>query len=173
MQSVPATGGAAVGGVLVVHSCPPALTPHVEWVVARELDTAVRLGWTDQPAGPGLLRSEGTWRGAVGTAGRIASGLRRWRLVRFEVTEAASPGCDAERYAHTPDLGLHRATAAANGDVLVGEHQLRVLLEECHGAATPLQHGLERLLGGPWDAELEPYRLAGQGAPVTRLHKVG
>jgi len=31
---------------------------------------------------------------------------------------------------------------------------------------------LQDLLGTAWDAELEPYRLAGDGAPVTLLHQV-
>ena len=32
---------------------------------------------------------------------------------------------------------------------------------------------VDELLGRDWDAELEPFRLAGEGAPVRWLHKVG
>ncbi|HZV27785.1 MAG TPA: DUF3145 family protein, partial [Acidothermaceae bacterium] len=31
---------------------------------------------------------------------------------------------------------------------------------------------LRRLLGEPWDDELEPFRYAGDGAPVRWLHQV-
>ena len=34
-------------------------------------------------------------------------------------------------------------------------------------------HTLDNLLGAAWDAELEPYRHAGDGAPITWLHQVG
>jgi hypothetical protein len=32
---------------------------------------------------------------------------------------------------------------------------------------------LDKALGTAWDAELEPYRYAGDGAPVTLLTRVG
>ena len=32
------------------------------------------------------------------------------------------------------------------------------------------RHALDELLGTAWDIELEPYRLGGDGAPVTLLH---
>ena len=35
-----------------------------------------------------------------------------------------------------------------------------------------LVEALDELLGRPWDAELEPFRYAGEGAPVRWLHKV-
>jgi hypothetical protein len=40
-------------------------------------------------------------------------------------------------------------------------------------SADDYAHGLAELLGAAWDAELEPYRQAGEGAPVTLLHQVG
>ena len=41
------------------------------------------------------------------------------------------------------------------------------------GAGEAVEDMLDELLGGPWDAELEPFRHAGEGAPVRWLHKVG
>lgn len=157
-------------GVLYVHSCPPALCPHVEWAVASELGIRVSLSWTAQPAAPGLLRAETGWRGRPGTAARLAGALRGWNPLRYEVTEEPSAGCDGERYAVTPTLGAHRSAMSANGDLLVGEDRLRTLLATAQGHE--LAHGLDALLGGPWDAELEPFREAGEGAPVTWLHQV-
>lgn len=160
----------AVRGVLYVHSCPPALCPHVEWAAAAVLGVPVNLSWDAQPVEPSALRAQGSWVGPAGTAGQLASALRCWPLLRYEVTEDASPGCDGERYSHTPSLGLHRTTASANGDVLAGEDRLRALVVSTFDRDA-LCRELDRLLGGPWDAELEPYRMAGDGASVTRLHE--
>ena len=157
-------------GVLYVHSCPPALCPHVEWAVAAELGLRVRLDWTAQPASPGALRVEVGWRGRAGTAGRLAAALRGWTVLRYEVTEEPSVGYDGERYSVTPTLGVFRATTSVNGDLLVGEDRLRALLSSATGPQ--LTMGLDNLLGSAWDSELEPYREAGEGAPVSWLHQV-
>lgn len=159
-------------GVLYVHSCPPAVCAHVEWAVARVLSVPVRMEWTAQPADPNALRSECQWSGKVGTAGELATALRAWSMIRFEVTEEASPGVDGERIAYVPGRGIHRSTMSANGDILVSEDRIRSLLATAKGADA-LAHGLDKLLGTAWDAELEPYRHAGDGAPVTWLHQVG
>ena len=157
-------------GVLYIHSAPPALCPHVEWAVAAELGTRARMEWTDQPFAPGQLRAEINWRGRPGTASRLAAALRGWTLLRYEVTEEASPGLDGERYAVTPTLGVFRATMSANGDVQVGEDRLRELLGTTTGPQ--LAQSLDRVLGSAWDAELEAYREAGDGGSVTWLHQV-
>jgi len=143
-------------GVLYVHSCPPAIVPHVEWAVAAELGVRASLRWVDQPAAPGALRAECAWQGRSGTAGRLAAALRGWQVLRFEVTEQASPGVDGERWSVTPSLGVYRCAMSANGDLLVGEDRLRALLASSSGPL--LAHGLDQLLGGAWDTELEPYR---------------
>ena len=84
-----------VRGVLHVHSAPPALSPHVEWAVAGVVGVPVSMPWVDQPAAPGMLRAELDWQGQPGMAGEITSALAGWNRLRFEVTEEASPGCDA------------------------------------------------------------------------------
>ena len=157
-------------GVLYIHSCPPAMCPHVEWAVAAELGTRARLTWVEQPFAAGQLRAEIGWRGRSGTAGRLAAALRGWSVLRYEVTEDASPGYDGERYSVTPTLGVFRATTGATGDVLVGEDRLRSLLATAQGPQLAL--GLDALLGSAWDEELEPFREAGDGAAVTWLHQV-
>lgn len=157
-------------GVLYVHSSPPALCPHVEWAVTAELGARARMEWSDQPSAPGQLRAEINWRGRPGTAGRLAAALKGWSVLRYEVTEEASPGVDGERYAVTPTLGVFRATMSANGDIMVGEDRLRALLATASGPQ--LSQGIDMLLGSAWDAELEAFREAGEGAPVTWLHQV-
>lgn len=162
----------AARGVVYVHSCPAAVCPHAEWAISGVLGMPVSLPWTAQPAAPGTLRAECSFAAESGTGGRIASALRAWPMLRFEVTEEASPGCDGERILHVPGRGAHRAATSANGDIVVGELQLRALRAECT-SVEDLTHMVDTLLGAAWDAELEPYRHAGDGAPVAWLHQVG
>jgi Protein of unknown function (DUF3145) len=117
-----------VRGVLHVHSAPPALSPHIEWAVAGVFGVPVQLPWVEQPASPGALRAELEWQGRPGTAGAITSALAGWGRIRFEVTEEASPGCDAVRYSCTPALGTFSAVTSASGDILVPEARLRAAM---------------------------------------------
>ena len=61
---------------------------------------------------------------------------------------------------------------SGNGDVLVQEDRLRSIMTTVEDLPS-LRSALDRLLGGPWDAELEPYREAGDGMPVRWLSSVG
>lgn len=162
----------AARGVLYIHSAPPAVCPHLEWAVSRVLGVPVRLEWTAQRADPSAQRSECVWAGRSGTAGELASALRQWPMCRFEVTEEASPGVDGERISYLPGRGVFRSATSASGDIVVGEDRLRALLATA-SAPDALAHGIERLLGTAWDLELEPYRHAGDGAPVTWLTAAG
>ena len=139
------------------------------------------LSWVGQPAAPGAVRGELNWQARPGTAGAIASALAGWNRLRFEVTEEASPGCDAVRYSYTPVLGTFSAVTSANGDILIPENRLLAAMTVAAGArsgvpaasTTSLEDELDRLLGRPWDAELEPFRCAAEGAPVRWLHATG
>ncbi|MGH3251761.1 MAG: DUF3145 domain-containing protein [Trebonia sp.] len=163
----------SVYGVLQVHSAPPALCPHIEWAMAGIVGTAVSMPWVSQAAAPGSLRAELTWKGRAGTAGAITSALAGWNRLRFEITEEASTGCDAMRYCYTPNLGLFAATTSANGDILVPENKLRAALALGTNGAATLEQELEKVLGTAWDNELEPFRRAGDGAPVRWLNATG
>lgn len=166
------SGAPNTTGVVFLHSCPAALAPHVEWALAGVLGSPVRLEWTAQPAAPSHLRAEATWTGPVGTAAKLAAALRAWSMLVFELTEAATAISDGERLAYVPGRGFHRSLISVNGDVLVGEERLRGLMARAK-TAEEFAHGVSELLGSSWDAELEPYRHAGDGAPVTLLHQVG
>jgi hypothetical protein len=61
---------------------------------------------------------------------------------------------------------------SATGDIVVGEDRLRGLLATTDRPEA-LAYRIEELLGSAWDAELEPYRYAGDGAPVTWLTAAG
>ena len=117
-----------VRGVLQIHSAPPALSPHIEWAVAGIFGLPVKLHWIDQPAAPGSVRTEFAWQGRPGVSSEIASALASWNLLRFEVTEDASEGCDAMRYSYTPTLGMFSAAVSASGDIMVSENRLRAAM---------------------------------------------
>lgn len=164
---------ASTRGVVHIHSAPSALCPHIEWAVGGAVGVPVRFDWRPQPAESGALRTEYVWSGPVGTAGRLASTLKGWARVRFEVTEEATASSEATRYSFTPTLGIFHATVGLHGDILVPEDRLRRALHEAHGRESALTAALHGLLGTPWDDELEAFRQAGDGAPVRWLHRVG
>jgi hypothetical protein len=158
-------------GVVYVHSSPSAVCPHVEWAISGTLGRRASLRWVAQPEAPGQLRTECSWIGRVGTGGVLAKALRAWPMLRFEITEEPSPGVDGERYCYVPGLGLWRARTSANGDVVVAEDQLRSLVANGRSVEA-FAHQIDQLLGAAWDDALEPYRRAGDGAPVALLHQV-
>lgn len=164
--------GVLAHGVVYVHSAPPAVCPHVEWALSRVLEDRVSLQWTEQRAAPGQLRASHVWSGTPGTAGRIAGALRAWQMLRFEVTEEATPGADGERICQLPGRGLWRAAMSASGDVMVSESQLNELMRRAT-CLDDLRAKLAHALGAEVDAELEPYRRAGEGTAITWLHEVG
>jgi hypothetical protein len=160
-------------GVVFVHSTPTALCPHIIWALEAALGQRVALEWTRQPLGRKLVRSELSWTGEAGTGGKIASALRGWDHLRYEVTEEPSHGSDGSRWSHTPSLGIHHTWTSAGGDVVINEDRLRAAVSASKGDPTALAEELDRLLGRAWDDELEAFRYAGEGATVRWLNQVG
>ena len=164
--------GAITRGVLFVHSAPRALCPHLEWATANVLGVRVSLDWIEQPAAPSMFRTEYSWQGPQGTGATLASALRGWTHLRYEVTEDSSHGVDGSRWSHTPELGIFHAATDAHGNVVVPEDRVRAALAHV-GDAHLMKQELDLALGQAWDDELEPFRYAGAGAPVRWLHHVG
>ena len=162
--------GVTTRGVLFVHSAPRALCPHVEWAAGGALGVRVSLDWTPQPVAPGMFRAELSWQGPQGMGAHLTSSLRGWAHLRYEVTEEPSAGADGARWSHTPELGIFHAVTDVHGNVLVPEDRVRSALD---GDASVLRAELDLALGRAWDDELEPFRYAGDGAPVRWLHRVG
>lgn len=159
-------------GMLFVHSASAALCPHIEWAAGAVLGTRVDLEWTEQPAEPGARRAELSWTGPMGTGAALASGLGRLGRARFEVTEEPTSGSDGQRYSFTPALGAFSAVVGVHGDILVPEDRLKHAVAGEALGGEPLLKALERLLGVPWDDELDVFRHAGEDAPVRWLHQV-
>jgi hypothetical protein len=159
-------------GVLYVHSAPSALCPHLEWAVGGVLGVAVDLEWTPQPAHAGTYRAELSFAGEPGTAAAIASALRGWNQLRYEVTEDASAQSEGTRFSYTPDLGVFHAVTGLHGDIMIPEDRLKAAVVKAALGDTTLLLEVDKLLGKPWDDELETFRHAGEGAPVRWLHQV-
>lgn len=159
-------------GVVQIHSAPSALCPHIEWAIGGIFGVPAELRWAPQPAERGSYRAEFPWHASVGSAARVASAMKRWERVRFEVTEDATAVSEGVRYSYTPALGIFQATVSHNGDILVHEDRVRLALLR-HRDAAELRKELDELIGAPWDAELDVFRAADEGAPVRWLNRVG
>ena len=166
----------ATRGVLYVHSSPSALCPHIEWAAGGALGTAVSMAWTPQGAQAGHYRAELSWTGEPGTAAAIASALRGWNHLRFEVTEeptaSGQGGTEGARFSYTPSLGIFHAVTGIHGDIMIPEDRLKAAVVKASLGDTTLNNEIDKLLGKPWDDELETFRHAGDGVAVRWLHQV-
>lgn len=159
-------------GVVFIHSAPAALCPHLEWAIGSVLDQPVRLDWTEQDVAPGLRRAEIQWTGPQGTGAILASAMRGWQHLRFEITEEPSRGCDGSRWSFTPELGIFHATIDTAGNIMVSEDRIRWAYEKGDGNPSIFYQEMSIALGEAWDEELEPFRHAGDGAPIRWLNQV-
>ena len=166
------TSRQATRGVIYVHSAPSALCPHIEWALGGVLGNAVNLEWTPQPAQAGSYRAEYSWLGDAGSAAAIASALRGWQHLRFEITEEPTSSTECSRYSYTPELGVFHAVTGLHGDIMIPEDRLKAAVVKAALGDATLEIEIDKLLGKPWDDELETFRHAGDGAPVRWLHQV-
>jgi hypothetical protein len=159
--------------MLYVHSAPRAICPHLEWAAGRALGYAVHFEWIEQPVLRGARRAEFRWEGRVGAGAAIASALRGWQDVRYEVTEDATAGTDGGRWLHTPALGIFFAQTDSVGNIVIPEDVVRHVIASPGAGAQELRHRLEAALGQAWDDELEPFRYGADGdAEITWLPRV-
>lgn len=159
-------------GVMFIHSAPAALCPHIEWAIGAVLGSPQALDWTNQPAERASRRAELSFTAPAGTAASLASRLKTWDHVRFEVTEEPSAGSDGMRWSYTPSLGLFSSVIGVHGDVLVHEDRIKqAVIKDALGGES-IHEALQNLLGVPWDEELDIFRHAAEDAPVRWLHQV-
>jgi hypothetical protein len=168
-----ATSRTLTRGVVFIHGAPTALCPHITWAIEAVLGQRVKLTWTPQPAAPRMVRAELPWSGPVGAGAELASSLRGWDHLRYEITEDATAVSDGSRWSYTPRLGIHHTWTSVSGDAVINEDRLRDVMLRTRGDVVALQEEIDLLLGVPWDEELEVFRYAGDGVPVRWLHKVG
>jgi hypothetical protein len=133
----------------------------------------VNFDWIEQPVLKGAQRTEFYWEGPRGSGAALASALRGWEHLRFEVTEDAGLGTDGGRWMHTPDLGIFFAQTDTAGNTVVPEDRIRYAIEMAGSNTLELHRELRLALGQAWDDELEPFRHASDLNSVVWLHKVG
>lgn len=154
LSALPQQGSRAfTRGYLVIHSAPSALCRHIEWAVANLLGRSVQLTWRPQPLLLGTQRATIEWRDRAGIGAELASALRGWHYLRYEVREESA---DARiLYRFTPNLGIHRAVLDGAGSIMITENQiLNALALDDDSMRTSLQQSL----GSEWDLELEQFR---------------
>ena len=83
-------------GVLTIHSCPMALIRHVEWSIESTLGR-VQIDWRTQPLVAGTQRTQIEWRSAKDISAELASALKSWHYLRFEISYGS------QLFRHTPD----------------------------------------------------------------------
>lgn len=143
-----------LAGLVVIHSAPTALRQHIEWGLNSLLGVPQNIFWRDQPLAAGTARTSLEFRAPAGTAAKIATALKNWHYLRFEVSELGVHG--GEMFRGTPELGIHRATIDSVGTIVVSEDTIRQALT--HFDDLELRENLETSLGNEWELALEPFR---------------
>ena len=135
-------------GILTIHSCPMALIRHVEWSIESILGS-VSINWRNQPLIAGTQRTLVDWRATKNLSADLASALKSWHYLRFEITSGS------ELYRHTPELGIHRAQIDEIGNILVNENKIKFALSKTDDS---IGEALDVALGTEWEVELERFR---------------
>jgi hypothetical protein len=155
-----------VRGFLTIHSAPSALRHHIDWAIQAVLGNWIKLSWNPQPLLPGTFSTQLEFRGTQGAAAEIASSLRSWHYLNFEVIESNEIGGELFRF--TPELGIHRAIIDLSGAVLVNENQLSAVLVKTFDEDS-IRQGIADIIGTSWELELERFRSVGlQEVPRLR-----
>jgi len=166
--SPPSKGPGLIAGDLRIYSAPKALLRHIQWSLNEIFGYPINLDWQSQPLAPGTLATEFQWREVKASASKIASTLKSWHYLRFEVREYSTSGGEGVFYRCTPELGLHQAVTSSTGDVMIHENRLQSSLD-AHRSYESLRQSLEASLGIAWDRELEPFRLGMSGCTVQSI----
>jgi hypothetical protein len=151
--SPPQRGFPLSRGYLVIHSAPSALCRHLDWALANLLGPGATLSWRAQPLLPGSHRASIEWRDREGRGAELASTLRGWHYLRFEIREESER--EKVLYRFTPSLGIHRAVVDEMGSVLISENQISYALAQNE---EEMRESLETSLGTAWDRELDQFR---------------
>jgi hypothetical protein len=144
-----------VRGFLTIHSAPSALRHHIDWAIQTVLGNWIKLSWSPQPLMPGTFRTQLEFRAPQGAAADIASSLRSWHYLNFEVIEGTELGGELFRF--TPELGIHRAVVDQSGAVQVNENQLSAILANSFDEES-IREGIANMVGNSWEFELDRFR---------------
>ena len=158
----------SVQGLLTIHSAPSALRRHIDWAIQNIVGADAQLNWLPQPMMVGTFKTKCQWNGRSGSGAEIASTLRSWHYLNFEVQEAHENGGELFRF--TPELGLHRVVTDLSGGVLLNEFTINNVMQKAFDEDS-MREGFALAMGTPWDVQLEKFRGAGM-AETARLHAI-
>ncbi len=156
-MNVPTRASLELSGDLRIYSAPRALIRHIQWSLNQIFGEPIALEWEQQRLCAGTFATQYQWRGDRQLASAIASTLKSWHYLRFEVREFPTSGGEGVLYRATPDLGLHQAVTASTGDIMIHENRLVTSLTS-HRSYESLRESIQQALGIVWDDELEGYR---------------
>ena len=156
MQPLPRSSKVfAVRGQLTIHSAPAALRQHIEWALADLLSIPPHFDWLPQILKAGTFKSILKWRDREGVAAEVASALRSWHYIYFEVQEDCINGGELFRF--TPELGIHRGLTDLSGALVMSENAVATVLNNSFDEEA-IRAGLHAIIGSEWDVELERFR---------------
>jgi hypothetical protein len=158
----------SVRGLLTIHSAPSALRRHIDWAIQNIVGADAQVHWQPQPLMVGTFKTKCQWNGQGGSSAEIASTLRSWHYLNFEVQEIHENGGELFRF--TPELGIHRAITDLSGGILLNEFAINNVMQNAFDEDS-IREGLALAMGTAWDLELEKFRGAGM-AEVARLHAI-
>ena len=158
----------SVRGFLTIHSAPSALRRHIDWAIQNLLGIDAQLSWQPQSIIAGTYKTHVEWRDREGVAAEIASTLRSWHYLNFEIHESNDNGGELFRF--TPELGIHRILTDLSGAALLNENQINNVLHNSFDEDA-IRDGLALAMGTAWDQELEKFRGAGM-QEVARLRAI-
>ena len=78
------------------------------------------------------------------------------------MTEEPTAASEGARYSYTPELGVFHAVTGLHGDIMIPEDRLKAAVVKAALGDTTLLNEIDKLLGKPWDDELETFRHAGE-----------
>ena len=146
-------------GRILIYSAPAALQEHITWAIEQGLGQVIKLPWQNQPLSPATKALQLEYKHHIPIAAKLATALKAWHYIRFEIRQVSKNTGDATLYRATADLGLHQVNISSIGDVILNENQINTAIKQSL-TYEKLQSNLENALGVAWDSELEPYRIA-------------
>lgn len=158
-------------GLVLIHAAPSHMLRQIGWSISRTLRYEVMVDWAVQPALSAHHCCQITWQGTEDLGAALTSMLAGWKQIHFEVIAEDAGGKPTSRWLYTPSLGIRHMNLDQAGNYLVGEDQLRAVLD----AAKPyeLAGAMKNLLAQPWEVALEPFRAGTQEASSYLLTRAG
>jgi Protein of unknown function (DUF3145) len=120
-----------------------------------------------QPAEAGTYRTELSWQAPAGSAAALASAMRGWDRLRFEVTEEPTASSEGARFSFTPTLGIFHAMTGLHGDVLIPEDRIKAFRVKAALGEITMDEALDGLLGLGRRARAVPARRRGRPGPLA------